>query len=212
MIKIATISERKEVVEAINSLVFDHTDMCMTTITHSIGDFKYEAITYDYADVLLLDYSLPENSCFQNIKSLMSLLRKCRVLIVSGKEQEFEIRKFFKAGAFGYLLKGEEHYFRQAIRTIHSGEYYFSEQIVKIVMSGLTDSRSNNCEILKTLTNRESEVLDLVVDGYTSKQIGEILFIAESTVDKHRRNIISKTGVSSSRALIKYFYERQVTF
>ncbi len=131
------------------------------------------------------------------------------LLVVSGKSQEFEIRKFFKAGAFGYLLEGEEQHFVPAIQTIHSGEYYFSGEIVKIVMSGLTDSHTENPDILNILTNREYEILDLIVEGYTSKQIGEILFIAESTVDKHRRNIISKTGVSSSRALSKYFYEHR---
>ena len=212
MIRIAAVSKKTEVVDAINSLVFDHSELCTTTITHSIGSYKYKAITHDSADVLVLDYSLSENSHIQNIKSLMNLPGNSKVLIVSGKADESEIRKFFKAGASGYLLKGEERDFEQAIRTIHSGEYYFGEQIVKIVMSGLTESPSKKSDILNTLSNREMEVLELVVDGYTSKQIGELLFIAESTVDKHRRNIISKTGVSSLRFLVKHFYQYQAVF
>lgn len=210
MTKIDAVSKKKEVIDAINDLMYVHPDFCTGTIVNSIGDYKYQAIAHDRADVLVLDYDLFGNSYLQSVKSLMSLFRKCKVLIVSGKPLESEIRKFFKAGVFGYLLEGEEHCFAQAIHTIRSGEYYFSEQIIKIVMSGLTDSPSKDSDILNSLSNREMEVLELVVEGYTSKEIGEILFIAESTVDKHRRNIIGKTGVSSSRALIKYFYKQDV--
>jgi DNA-binding NarL/FixJ family response regulator len=86
------------------------------------------------------------------------------------------------------------------------GGEYFGEAVTKTLISSLKKPKKDLTEQIQ-LTKREVEVLKLIAEGLSSPQIGEKLFIEPSTVDTHRRNLIDKTGVPNSKALIRYAIE-----
>ena len=203
MISLSIISNNKEVIDIIYQI---------KTIDFEIKRMNQRGILSEkkslinYSDILVLDICLFKNHALNTIIKYKQYNKSLKILVISGPSKEEEIRKYFRAGIDGYLLDGNEYHIEAALHTIISGEYYFSDELVSIVMSGLTKSVHSRSEMV-SLTKREKEVLNLIVEGFTSKQIANKLYIAESTADTHRKNIVTKTGVSNSKALSKYAYE-----
>lgn len=120
-----------------------------------------------------------------------------------------------RAGADGYVLKntGSEELLK-AFETIDKGECYYSPSIMRTLMRRNTSSvLSRNALFLKPqelLTSREKEIMPLLVEGLTSAEIAEKLFISESTVISHRKNILHKFNLKNTSALVKFALENNL--
>ncbi len=108
----------------------------------------------------------------------------------------------------GYILKnkGKEELVN-AIRRIAAGDDYFGDAVVKTLIADIKKPRKNLSDEKIRLTHRETEVLKLIAQGYTTPQIATELYIAPSTVETHRRNLIDKLGVANTKALVRYAIE-----
>lgn len=130
-----------------------------------------------------------------------------KVLILSMYKKNQLIEEVLKAGASGFIVKNQGHSeLVRAIRQVSVGKDYYSDEITDVIMDNLRNPKPSEQEEdrMVPITKREKQVLKLIVEGYTSNQIGEELFIASSTVETHRRNLIDKTGVKNSKALISF--------
>ena len=206
MFSLTLMCNKQEVIDAIRqikSIRFDTKTVIQSRVLSKYSK-KYRFICD--SKVLVLDTYLVTESTLTHITKFKQSNQNVKILVTSGSSKEKEIRKYFRAGINGYIMEGSECKIEEALKTITTEDYYFGDELVNIIMSGLTRSVNIRNEMV-FLTKREKEVLNLIVEGFTSKQIAEQLFIAESTADTHRRNIISKTGVSNSKALSKYAYE-----
>ena len=112
------------------------------------------------------------------------------------------------AGINGYLFKfaGLDD-LSLAVKTISEGENFFDFRVTNVLL----EKKSRLKKDVSSLSERETEILKLIVKGLTSNQIGEKLFISRFTVQKHRKNIIKKTNVHSTAELVKYAIDRGIT-
>jgi len=161
-------------------------------------------------DVAIVDVKMPVMDGIEATKQITALYPTIKVLALSMHEEETYIKGMYGAGAKGYVLKGTNmEDLRQAIFNVHQDRTHFSAKIKNSIFEArmndlpLEGSKQKN-KLAQELTNRELEILTYIASGWNTNEIGTKLFIAASTVDTHRRNIISKLGKKNSTELAAY--------
>jgi two-component system, NarL family, response regulator NreC len=171
----------------------------------------YEAIELvekKQPDVLVLDLSMPDLDGISVTRSLKLRFPDLRILILTLHEDEALLREAIKAGAAGYILKrAAESELLTAIKVILRGDLYVDPSMVRTLFSESRQSPATPATSEETLTPREIEILKLIVEGYTNRQIGEHLNISIRTVEGHRANISDKLGLHSRLELVRYARE-----
>ncbi|MCK6616661.1 MAG: response regulator transcription factor [Cyclobacteriaceae bacterium] len=155
------------------------------------------------ADMVLLDINLPDQSGIEVCNLLLKKNPALKIIALTNFDQLTYLQNMRDAGAKGYLLKNaslEE--LEKAIGQVYSGhEYWLGKENVR-------ESISDHNKLL--LTRREIEVLRLIAEGLTNHEIAEKLFISDSTVDSHRKNLISKLQAKNTAALIRTAFENKI--
>jgi DNA-binding NarL/FixJ family response regulator len=161
-----------------------------------------ESHQHDY-HFLLTDVSMPLMSGIELCKIVKERFPHIKVLVLSMHNNISIIKDALNAEADGYILKntGQEELI-QAIERILENGTYFSQEILPIILKLYGKEKKSDSK--HTLSDREREVLSLIIKEYTSKEIAEQLFISKQTVDTHRINIMQKTGCKTLVGLIKY--------
>lgn len=153
-------------------------------------------------DILVTDYEVPELSGLELIKAARAAQPEIKAIVLSMHEDPSVVRELLRAGINGYVLKKDTHTaLVEALDKVMNNKRYFSEEISDVMIH-----MAHEPEDQGALTAREKEILRLVVKEFNSRQIAEILFISERTVETHRKNILRKTGCSNLVALIKFAY------
>jgi len=148
-------------------------------------------------DVLLLDINLPDKSGIDLCKEIKEKYPDVQILGLSSFNQQSYIQKMIQNGASGYVLKnasGEE--IVKAIEVAMQGDTFLSSE-AKLTM------RQNKDAQIPVITRREKEVLKLIAEGMTNKEMAEKLFISTTTVDTHRNSLLSKFNVKNTANLIR---------
>lgn len=158
-------------------------------------------------DVLLLDLSMPRLDGFSAIREIKRDLPEVKILVLTVHDSEEYILEVFRSGAEGYCLK--ETGGRELVRAIHrvaSGKRYMAPDVGELVLEGLMrDEKASSADPgLAKLTQREKEVLKLIGEGRKNREIADILFISEKTVEKHRANIKKKYNLASAAELTAF--------
>lgn len=170
--------------------------------TATDGREALKLITSQEFDILITDYELPELTGLELIKAAKAAQPEIKILVLSMHDDPSIVRELLKMSIHGYILKKDTHKsLIEALHKITEGKKFFSEEI-----SDLLISLSSEPEEKGVLTSRELEILRLVAKEFNSRQIAEILFISERTVETHRKNILKKTGTNNLVGLIKYAY------
>ncbi len=171
----------------------------------------YEAIELagkSNADILVLDISMPDLDGISVTKKIKSQFPDLRVLILTVHEDEALLREAIKVGASGYILKrAAETELISAIHAIIDGVLYVDPSMVRLLLSDEIKPTATLPELVEPLTHREKEVLQLIVQGYTNRQVGEELNISMRTVEGHRANLAAKLGLHSRVELVRYARE-----
>lgn len=172
----------------------------------------YEAIELagkSNADILVLDISMPDLDGISVTKKIKSQFPDLRILILTVHEDEALLREAVRVGAAGYILKrAAETELISAIRAIIGGDLYVDPSMVRVLLSDETKPTATLPESVESLTHRENEILKLIVQGYTNRQIGEELNISTRTVEGHRANLVAKLGLHSRVELVRYAREQ----
>jgi DNA-binding NarL/FixJ family response regulator len=122
------------------------------------------------------------------------------------------VREMFRAGASGYLLKNcsfDE--LVEAVRTVMSGKTYISPAIGDMIIREYTSKEDSEKSVFTILSQREREVLQLLAEGKTTKQIGQILYISPKTVEAHRLRIMDKLQIDNIAQLTKFAIQEGIT-
>lgn len=174
----------------------------------------YEAIELvekNHPDILVLDLSMPDLDGISVTRTLKPKFPELRILILTLHEDEALLKEAIKAGASGYILKrAAETELISAIQGILRGDLYVDPSMVRMLLGESLPSRPQPSGAGETLTPREIEILKLIVEGYTNRQIGEKLLISIRTVEGHRANIADKLGLRSRVDLVRYAREHNM--
>lgn len=157
-------------------------------------------------DILLLDVYLPDIGEEELIKILRRDKPDLKIIYLTLMRGTRSVHKLLKYNVHGYILKNasvEELY--TAILTVHEGGSYFSKEIdIRQEHNFVNDISIEDKKIDEILSKREIEVLELVCKEYSNVQIAEKLFLSVSTIETHRKNLISKLGVNNTVGLVKF--------
>lgn len=167
----------------------------------------YKLLDTQTPDIIITDISMPDTSGIEIAKNISENYQQIKILILSMHSNEEFITKALKAGANGYLPKDTSmSELLDAINTIYKGENYFNKNISDTILKSIiNNSKSTGINTRnKSLTKREKEIVKLVVDGLTNKEIADQLCISIRTVDTHKNNILQKLELKSSIELVKY--------
>jgi two-component system response regulator NreC len=164
-------------------------------------------------DVVLMDISMPKLGGLEATVELKKMDPDIKILVLTQYDDKEYISRFLKAGVSGYLLKkavGSE--LISAIRAVSRGEIYLFSSITSKVVAGYLgkDKESATEDPYEKLTDREKQVLKLIAEGYTHKEIGDMLSISTKTVIAHQTNITEKLSISSRAGLIKFAIQRGI--
>jgi DNA-binding NarL/FixJ family response regulator len=152
-------------------------------------------------DVILTDLSMPRTNGFEAMAEIRKINPEVKFIVLTMHEEREYILRAIKGGASGYLLKNTERIeLEHAIITVHEGGKYFSQSINSILAEAAL--RPDVGEVGE-LTAREKEVLELVANGHSTKQIADLLKISIRTVESHRINMLKKMKVNNSAELIR---------
>ncbi len=160
-------------------------------------------------DIVIIDISLPDKSGIELTHEIRSLLGETRVLIVSMHSKIDYISEAFQAGATGYVVKeSASDRLLAALDSVTKGDYFLdssvSHQVVKKLMEFPLKEAKITDAAYGTLTPREQEIMRLLAEGLSGKEIAERLFISPKTVENHRSSIMNKLDLHSTMELVRY--------
>lgn len=167
-----------------------------------------ELIQKSPPDVLVLDLSMPDLDGISVTKRIKPQFPALHILILTIHEDQALLREALKAGAEGYILKhAAEAELISAIQIILRGDLYVDPSLLRGLVSEEVNPVATPSPAGEALTPRETEVLRLIVQGYTNRQVGEQLSISIRTVESHRANLSEKLGLRSRVELVRYARE-----
>ena len=164
-------------------------------------------------DLVLMDISMPDINGMDATVEIVRNFPHVKIIALSMHSAKKFVREMFKAGASGYLLKDcEFEELTNAIRTVMSGKTYLSPEIAEVVVdSYVRTSNEDQSSAFSALTKRERQVLQLMSEGQTTKQIGLKLHISPKTVEAHRLRVMEKLEVDNIAQLTKYAIQEGLT-
>jgi DNA-binding NarL/FixJ family response regulator len=171
-----------------------------------------EAVTKALAsdvDLAILDVSMPKRTGIQAAEELRKRKPELRLLMLSMYDSEQFLFASLRAGASGYVLKSDaDHDIVEAVRRTMRGQSFLYPSAISSLVRDLIERGEQGDSEFDVLTQRELQVVKLIAEGYTSKEIAQELVISVKTVDRHRQNILDKLGMSDRVELTRYAIRR----
>ncbi len=163
-------------------------------------------------DVVVMDIGMPDLNGIEATRRITKDYPDVKIVGLSMHSSDKYIREMFKAGASGYLLKNcafEE--LIEAIRTVAGGKTYISSSIGDMIIKEYINKSDEEKSVFSILSQREREVLQLLAEGKTTKQVGRLLNISPKTVEVHRLRIMDKLELDNIAHLTKYAIQEGLT-
>jgi DNA-binding NarL/FixJ family response regulator len=205
-IRILLVEDQELVREGIRTLLTQEVNFDVVAEAASARE-TVELLRKHEPDVVLLDVGLPDVNGIELTRELLQIKPSLRILALSIHDDKRFVAGMLQAGAVGYLTKDcalDE--LERAIQAVHDGHSYLSPSIAGSVVEHLsvggapTEHRSS----LEQITRRERDVLCMIAEGMTTKEIAAKLFLSPRTVETHRRNIMDKLGVRGVAELTQF--------
>jgi DNA-binding NarL/FixJ family response regulator len=159
-------------------------------------------------DVILLDLSMPVLNGIEAARKIRKALPEAKIVLLTMHEEEACILEALKVGVSGYVFKTQTD--RDLIHTIEvvaDGAFYLGPNIPHSVIDALTHNPSHASE---ALTEREQQVVDLIANGKTSREIAEVLHLSPKTIESHRSRIMQKLKLEQTTQLVCYAVRAQM--
>lgn len=175
------------------------------------GEQALEKCRAAHPDVAILDVTMPKSGGLHCIGEMMRRCRGIRVLMLTMHSEPAYLRTALAAGALGYVLKKSvDADLLSAIRAVHQRKTYvdpeLADHLVRDALRG-AGAKSAGEQRRPVLSSRESQVLKMVAEGFSSKEVAEQIFVSTKTVETYRARIAEKLGLDSRAALVRYALE-----
>lgn len=157
------------------------------------------------ADVYVVDISMPVLNGVEAVQRLTKNNPETKVVMLSMYDDRISVEKSLKAGAKGFLVKvSTADEIVDAIREVAGGRFYLCSKVSKYIVQGFLGKTTARKRDVTGLTPKEKEVLQLIAEGYSSKQIAKTFNLSLNTIHVHRNNIMKKLGIHKQAELVRY--------
>lgn len=155
-------------------------------------------------DIVVMDLSMPGSGGLEATRRIAALHLPTRVLVLTMHAEEEYLVPVLEAGAHGYLTKTTaDRRLIHALRVVARGEVYLPPKATTLLLKEYR-AAGEDTDVLRQLSSREQEVLALTAEGFSSREIGEKLFISPKTVDTYRARIMEKLGLNHRSELVRF--------
>jgi DNA-binding NarL/FixJ family response regulator len=162
-------------------------------------------------DVVVLDLTMPELNGLEAARKIVAAEPSARILILTAHESEQVVREVLSAGAQGYVLKSDAgRILVAALQALLDGRFFFTSSVARMVLDGYLRSESHDADAVQTLSAREREIVQLLAEGNSNKDVARTLRISVSTAETHRSNIMRKMGFASLPELVRYAIRNRI--
>lgn len=184
----------------LKELLMKHDDIEVVDMVGDGNQFINVIQSIPDVNIVLLDLTMPNMDGFEVLKTLKDYNTTIKPIIISMHNDGNYIAKSAKAGAYGYLLKNtDEDELIKVIRLVSQNKKYFSPNIAEKMINFMSEHKVSE----NILSNKEKEVLGLISEGLTTKEIAAKLFVSTRTIETHRANVLKKLEVKNTAELIK---------
>jgi two-component system response regulator NreC len=171
----------------------------------STGDEGVDRVRELKPDVVVMDLSMPDSDGLEATRRITALGLKTKVLVLTVHAEEEYLVPVVEAGASGYLTKTcADLDLVEAIRVVARGEVYLPPKATRLLLQHYKATPADSGRGAQDLSAREQEVLALTAEGFSSREIGERLFISPKTVDTYRARIMEKLGLNHRSELVRF--------
>ena len=203
-IKVLVTDDHQIIVDGLKSLLNNSADFKVIGEANN-GREALKIIENVEVDVVLMDIDMPVMNGIETLKEIRRRRLEVKVIILSMHHEAGMIKSLIDLGAMGYLLKSSpQEELAAAIRKVAAGQQYFSTQVTLSLLNKPQNSHNSESGSARLLTERETEIIKLIAEGFSNKEIGAKLFISHRTVDTHRTNLMKKIQVENIAGLISY--------
>ena len=201
MIRILLADDHAMVRKGFRMILEAQADMCIVGEAGNGREAVEQAGTL-HPDVIVMDVAMPELNGIEATRRLAATAPRSRVLALSMHKDSVYVREILRAGARGYLLKDSiDSDLVSAVRAVAKGDGYLSPAVSDAV---LTDYRRHVTDPLDLLSSREREVLQMIAEGKTNKEVAATLNLSVYTIDAHRGKIMEKLNLHSTGELVRF--------
>lgn len=177
------------------------------------GSDAIEKVATYHPDIVLMDIGMPGQNGIEVTTYLQQNFSESRIIALSMHTDKHYIKAMLEAGASGYLFKNcTFNQLLEGITTVHEGKKYLDGEATEVLIHSYLGHEDSPNEIVHDvkLSERESEVLKLIAEGKTTREVSEKLFISVKTVGTHKQNILEKLELGSTADLIKYALKKGI--
>ena len=200
-IRILCVDDHPLMHKGIGALIESQPDMTVVGAVSMAGE-ALAGFEEKKPDITLMDLRLPDGNGITTMISILEKYPTARIIILTMFEGDVEMQRALKSGASGYILKNmPPEDLLQVIRNVHSGK----KKVHPVIAANLADHLGE-----ENLTRRETEVLQLISEGNSNKEIGNRLFISEETVKGHVKNILGKLGANDRTQAVSIALRRGI--
>ena len=211
MIRILLADDHRMIRQGLKSLLEKHVDMKVVGEAEN-GRDAVAMVAEHRPDVVVMDLHMPELNGVDATRGAIAAHPGVKVICLSAHANERMTAEILKAGAAGYVLKeGAFDELNTAIRTACGGKVYLSPSVASMLVNDLVRGRGEPASVFSTLSNREREVLQLITEGKTTKEIAFNLHVSVKTAETHRRNLMEKLQIDSIAELTKFALREGLT-
>ncbi len=177
------------------------------------GEEALNILKNEHVDILLLDLEMPVMDGWEAAKKALTRYPGMCVIMLSMHDSLSVISELIEMGVHSYLLKNAQpEEVHKAIKSVINNEFYYNQLVAKAlhekVKAGAVEKPM--FQEKTSLTKREVEILELICQELTMKEIGDQLFLSEQTIHTHRKNLMKKTGVKNAVGLVKYAIQNRI--
>ncbi len=170
------------------------------------GNQLIEQAALHKPDIILTDIQMPHKDGIEATKEIHKLYPEIKIIALTMLNESMFIKKMLEAGASGYVLKTiDKEELINVVRKVAGGEKHFSAEVTAQLMNNFSQKGP-----LDVLTKREKEILSLIAQGLTDKEIAEKVFLSPLTATTHRKNILSKLGLKNKVELTRFALENKL--
>jgi len=187
-------------------LILDNEPDLTVVAEASDGAEAVDKARAEQPDLVILDIAMPRPTGLQAARELSLLRPDLRILILTMYDNEQYLFEALKAGAAGYVLKSvaDRDLAEACSAAMRDEPFLYPGAISTLISNYLERAREGDSLPARAITDREEEILKLVAEGHTSKEIADLLFISVKTVERHRANLLQKLGLKERLELTRY--------